>query len=90
MTDCTPGDTCEQLPGHILTSILPLLPPYTSTACVTAEAINQRTLERADHGTHIDLNEWTNWRQRMHERCRQNQKFSGQLCDCHCHGGEAE
>lgn len=91
MTDWTPpppGSTAEQLPDHILAVIHTA--PYLSTACQTAQActdaaavgINQ--LERPELHAHAD---------RLHARCRLNNKFTGQLCICPCHetgatGGE--
>lgn len=80
-----PGDTTKQLPDHILNQIRRYLPPYVSTACITARAIAEATMDLAARGEHTHLNEWTRWRERMHTECRLNMKFSGQSCLCHCH-----
>ena len=81
MTDWTPpppGDTREQLPDHILALID--VPPYLSTACETAHQLDTAITNRPNRGAELML-----WRDRMHGRCRRNQKFTGQLCACYCH-----
>lgn len=82
MTDWTPpppGNAREQIPSDILDLIE--VPPYLSTACEVAQlldgAINAHP-ERAD--------EIAAWRDRQHQRCRLNNKFTGQLCMCPHHG----
>ncbi|BBC35254.1 hypothetical protein SGFS_065480 [Streptomyces graminofaciens] len=75
-----PGDTREQLPDHLLDLIRGSIPDYTSTACVTAY-----TLAVAVHWSHPRRAELGQWAERMHARCRTNQKFTGQLCACGCH-----
>jgi hypothetical protein len=75
-----PGDTREQLPDHLLDLIRGSIPDYTSTACVTAY-----TLAVAVHWSHPRRAELGQWAERMHARCRINQKFTGQLCACGCH-----
>ena len=78
-----PGDTREQLPDHLLDLIRGSLPDYTSTACVTAYA-----LAVAVHWSHPRRAELGQWAHRMHDRCRKNQKFTGQFCTCGCHDTE--
>lgn len=73
-----PGSTAEQLPDDGLTLIDP--PPYLSTACETAQLLEQVTAEHPDR--QAGLGEWA---RRMHDRCRINQKFTGQLCSCTHH-----
>lgn len=82
MTDWTPpppGDTREQLPAHVLALID--VPPYLSTACETAGA-----LETAACVHRAQADELAVWQERLHARCRINNKFTGQLCGCGCHG----
>lgn len=81
MTDWTPpppGDTREQLPDHLLAAID--VPPYLSTACETARAL--QTATDTHPGRAGELGEW---QERLHARCRINNKFTGQLCICRCH-----
>lgn len=81
MTDWTPpppGDRREQLPDHLLAAID--IPPYTSTACQTADLLSEAIPGRLDLAE--ELGEQAD---RLHARCRLNQKFTGQLCDCGCH-----
>lgn len=81
MTDWTPpppGDTREQLPDSILALID--VRPYTSTACETAADLAQAAASHPDRA-----GELASWVDRMHARCRINQKYTGQLCDCRCH-----
>lgn len=80
-----PGDTREQLPDHLLDLIRGSIPDYTSTACVTAY-----TLAVAVHWSHPRRAELGQWAERMHARCRINQKFTGQLCICRCHATTKE
>jgi hypothetical protein len=73
-----PGSTREQLPAEILALIEPDLPNYLSTACSTGQLLD------------CDLDqphasERNTWAERMHQRCRLNHKFTGQLCCCDCH-----
>lgn len=75
-----PGDTREQLPEHLLNLIRGSIPDYLSTACVTAD-----TLAVAVHWSHPQRAEVGQWAERLHQRCRRNQKFTGQLCACGCH-----
>ncbi len=74
-----PGSTAEQLPDDILALIDP--PPYLSTACETAQLLEQATAEHPDR--QAGLGEWA---RRMHDRCRINQKYTGKLCTCAHHG----
>ena len=84
MTDWTPpppGDRREQLPDHLLALIR--IPAYLSTACETAQLLSgempRLTHRRNDLGDHSD---------RLHERCRRNNKFTGASCICPCHAKE--
>lgn len=70
-----PGSTAEQLPEDVLALIDP--PPYLSTACETAELLEQAVAEHPDR--QAGLGEWAG---RMHQRCRINHKFTGKLCTC--------
>jgi hypothetical protein len=73
-----PGDRREQLPAAILALID--IPPYTSTACEAASLLAwqmpKRKHRRAELGDHAD---------RLHSRCRINNKFTGKSCSCLCH-----
>ncbi|MEU1787065.1 hypothetical protein ABZ553_14570 [Streptomyces sparsogenes] len=73
-----PGSTAEQLPDDVLALIDP--PPYLSTACETAQLLEQAVAEHPDR--QAGLGEWA---RRMHARCRANQKFTGRLCSCGHH-----
>lgn len=74
-----PGSTAEQLPADVLALIDP--PPYLSTACGTAQALEEAVAEHPQRAG--GLREWA---RRMHDRCRINQKFTGKLCSCAHHG----
>ncbi|MEU3283364.1 hypothetical protein, partial [Streptomyces antibioticus] len=65
-----PGDTREQLPPAVLAAIRP--GPYLSTACHAAFLCE--TSEPSDV--------LAAWPQRLHARCRINNKFTGQNCIC--------
>lgn len=81
MTDWTPpppGDTREQLPDNVLALID--VPPYTSTACETAQALEAAAETRGDEAGELAV-----WQARLHARCRINNKFTGALCGCGCH-----
>ncbi|GGV46002.1 hypothetical protein [Streptomyces spectabilis] len=73
-----PGDTREQLPDHLLALID--VPLYVSTAC---EAADRLTEAITVHPGHAD--ELRQWSDRMHARCRINNKYTGQLCRYPCH-----
>lgn len=73
-----PGSTEEQLPDHILNLIVRR--PYISTACETARALHSARIRHPEYSTELGL-----WFDRMHERCRLNNKFTGMLCACGCH-----
>ncbi|MGW7688882.1 hypothetical protein ACWGMA_08300 [Streptomyces asiaticus] len=75
----SPGSTGEQLPDDILALIDPA--PYLSTACETAQLLEQAVAEHPDRSA--GLGEWA---RRMHDRCRINHKFTGKLCACAHHG----
>jgi hypothetical protein len=78
-----PGDRREQLPDHLLAAID--IPPYTSTACQAAQLLAEAIPARLDLAG--ELGEQAD---RLHRRCRINNKFTGALCDCGCHqhGGQ--
>ena len=83
MTDWTPpppGDRREQLPDHLLAAIGSVLGKYYSTACHTATAC-QAAAYRHDQLA----GELREQAERLHSRCRLNQKFTGQACVCGCH-----
>lgn len=73
-----PGDKREQLPDALLALID--VPSYTSTACeaatLLARQMPKHTHRRVELGDHFD---------RLHARCRTNNKFTGALCACPCH-----
>lgn len=68
-----PGSTAEQLPVEVLDAIRP--GPYLSTACHAAFLCETTEPTEA----------LTGWSQRLHSRCRINNKFTGALCVCSCH-----
>ena len=68
-----PGDRREQLPDHLLALLD--IPPYTSTACETAELLAAAI---ARHPEHAD--ELRQWEQRQRQRCRINNKYTGVNC----------
>ena len=73
-----PGDTREQLPDHLLALID--APDYLSTACeaaiLLAWQMPKHTHRRVELGEHSD---------RLHSRCRLQNKFTGVVCRCDCH-----
>lgn len=71
-----PGSTREQLPDDVLAAIRP--GPYLSTACHAAFLCE--TSEPTDA--------LAGWPQRLHARCRINNKFTGRRCICGCHAVE--
>lgn len=73
-----PGSTEEQLPPEIL--MLTVQRRYISTACETAHALEGAMTRYPEHHTELGL-----WRDRMHGRCRLNNKFTGVLCACPHH-----
>lgn len=86
MTDWTPpppGDRREQLPDHLLDAID--IPPYTSTACQTADLLAEAIPGRLDLAG--ELGEQAD---RLHTRCRLQNKFTGVACRCGCHDKAAE
>ena len=74
-----PGDRREQLPDHLLDLIG--TPAYLSTACeaaaLLARQMPKNVHQRVELGDHAD---------RLHARCRLQNKFTGVACRCHCHG----
>lgn len=75
-----PGDTREQLPDHLLAGISSVLGKYYSTACHTATACQAAAYRHGDLADELRVEA-----ERLHSRCRLNQKFTGQLCVCGCH-----
>lgn len=81
MTDWTPpppGDRREQLPAHLLALID--IPPYTSTACELAGMLTAAANMHQDRADGIAA-----WVDRLHARCRLQNKFTGAGCQCGCH-----
>lgn len=74
-----PGSTAEQLPADVLELIDPA--PYLSTACGTAQALEEAAAEHPDRSAGL-----LEWAGRLHQRCRINNKFTGKLCACGHHG----
>ena len=75
MTDWTPpppGDRREQLPDEVLAAIRP--GPYLSTACHAAFLVETTEPTEALIG----------WPERLHARCRLQNKFTGKPCVCSC------
>jgi hypothetical protein len=79
-----PGSTAEQLPEALLALIRDRLPDYTSTACQTADTLACTATYRR-HPLYDEIRENA---ERLHSRCRLNNRFTGQLCACGCHGPE--
>lgn len=73
-----PGSTAEQIPEHLLALIVRR--PYVSTACETGRALQSAMIRHPEYHAELDL-----WLNRMHDRCRLNNKFTGVLCGCGCH-----
>ncbi|KIZ16876.1 hypothetical protein [Streptomyces natalensis] len=67
-----PGSTSELLPPEILAAID--TPPYLSTGCDTALRVDA-----------ADVPDATGWARQLHQRCRLNNKFTGEECTCTCH-----
>lgn len=78
-----PGSNAEQLPDDVL-ALLPASRHYLSTACATAQLLLIAIINTPERKDLPVL------RQRMHDRCRLNHKFLGDLCVCTCHtpGGQ--
>lgn len=70
-----PGSTAEQLPDRILALLAPA--EYTSTACETAARLEAVTAEDMREELRGEVAYWVRW---LYERCRLNQKFTGELC----------
>lgn len=68
-----PGDRREQLPDHLLALLD--IPPYTSTACETAELLAAAITRHPEHA-----DELRQWEQRQRQRCRINNKYTGVNC----------
>jgi hypothetical protein len=74
-----PGSTAKKLPDHILALIVPR--PYISTACDTAESVEQAMVRYPEYAKELGL--FRNW---LHqEECRLNHKFTDVPCRCVCH-----
>jgi hypothetical protein len=75
-----PGDKRNQLPDDILAMLAPRM--YLSTACEMAKACESARLRYPDRAPDLE-----SWALRLHtEWCRLNNKYSGALCVCDCHG----
>ena len=72
-----PGSTREQLPDDVLALLSRRT--YLSTACETARLVSGAIIRRPER---TDL---PGHRDRLHQRCRLNNKFTGQPCSCPCH-----
>ena len=72
-----PGDRREQLPDDVLALLVPR--SYKSTACETAQSLDVAITANPER------NDLTLWRDRMHQRCRLQHKYTGVPCRCHCH-----
>jgi hypothetical protein len=83
-----PGSTREQLPDHILNIVRPDLPDYLSTACQTADVVACAACYPRSGTPRPQYDELREHAERLHNRCRLNQKFTGQLCVCGCHPTE--
>lgn len=70
-----PGSPREQLPAHLLALID--IPPYTSTACETADLLTAAITQHPEHAE--ELQHWADYMRIG--RCRINHKFTGSLCE---------
>lgn len=87
MTEWTPpppGDRREQLPDEILALVQ--LPGYVSTACETALLLKDAAITAAREDRDADVDRLMEWADRLHQRCRLQQKFTGVGCQCNHHG----
>ncbi|MGW7350912.1 hypothetical protein [Streptomyces sp. NPDC054784] len=73
-----PGSTAEQLPEHMLRLID--VPDCTSTACVAARECERVVDVHTGHADGLRAAA-----DRLHQRCRRNNKFTGVMCGCTCH-----
>lgn len=85
-----PGGTREQLPDHLLALIRDRLPDYTSTACQTADTLACAACYPGSGVPRPQYDEIREHAERLHSRCRLNNKFTGQLCACGCHPEEQQ
>jgi hypothetical protein len=83
-----PGSTREQLPDHILDIARPDLTDYLSTACQTADVVACAACYPRSGVPRPQYDELREHAERLHNRCRLNHKFTGQLCVCGCHPTE--
>lgn len=72
-----PGSRSEQLPADVLALLRPR--GYLSTACDAARRVDIATIQHPDNA---DLPAWV---ERLHARCRLNNKYTGERCHCRCH-----
>lgn len=82
-----PGDKREQLPDTMLALIRDQMPDYLSTACQTADTLGLAACYPGSGVPRPEYDEIREHAERLHDRCRINQKFTGQLCACGCHAG---
>lgn len=68
-----PGDRREQLPDHLLALLD--IPPYTSTACETAELLAAAVARNPERSYELRY-----WEDRQRQRCRINNKYTGVIC----------
>lgn len=80
-----PGDRREQLPDSMLDLIRDRMPDYLSTACQTADTLACAACHPGAGVPRPQYDEIREHAERLHNRCRINQKFTGQLCACGCH-----
>lgn len=80
-----PGDKREQLPDAMLDLIRDQMPDYLSTACQTADTLACAACYPGSGVPRPQYDEIREHAERLHQRCRINQKFTGQLCVCGCH-----
>lgn len=73
-----PGDRREQLPNHLLAAID--IPTYTSTACEAAGLAADAIPGRPDLADELAATA-----ERLHLRCRLQNKYTGVACGCDCH-----
>lgn len=85
-----PGDRREQLPDHLHDLIRDEMPNYLSTACGTAQVLSLAACYPGSGIPRLQYDEIRGHAEHLHERCRINHKFTGQLCVCGCHPEQHE
>lgn len=85
-----PGDRREQLPDHLHDLIRDEMPNYLSTACSTAQVLSLAACYPGSGIPRLQYDEIRGHAEHLHERCRINHKFTGQLCVCGCHPEQHE